>query len=550
MSNMSRRTLLRSAAAVGAAATVPGLLTACSTGSGSGGNTSNAGKKLAPWPSYREAPGAKPDLAPTAEGVQPGYTSYPADMTRSVARTPGDGSTIRVMSVTFGTPPKAAAQNQYWRAVEKALGVKIEYTVIPTDDYQKKMATVMADSPEALPDIINVFSGFTLPREAQFVQARAEDLTPFLSGDAVNDYPNLAGIPTHAWRDMGRVGGLIYGIPLERPLPGSTLWLNQDTFTGAGMKEGWTAQDFTAVAQKATARRKYALGASKGSLFGHAVHAAAHNAPSGWAVDKDGTFRSGYTDERLRAAVAFQAELRKSGAYHPDSASMATPEMLTLFLNGTVASMQNGFGAYQTLYPDSKGLLTPTPALPYAVDGTPGGFVAARRSFGYTILKKAKKERIEMLLRLLDYLAAPFGTQEWELVHYGLEGTHFTRGKSGAPETTKLGEVENVTNLPFRYLAEGPQVLFVPGQPEAVRAMHAWQQKVVPVAIRNASFGLQSATGTKHGTTLKAQMEDTITSVIAGRTPLTAYDDAVKKWRSQGGDRMAEEYAEEHAANA
>ena len=34
---------------------------------------------------------------------------------------------------------------------------------------------------------------------------------------------------------------------------------------------------------------------------------------------------------------------------------------------------------------------TPAPALPYSVDGTPGGLVAARRSFGYTILKKAKK---------------------------------------------------------------------------------------------------------------------------------------------------------------
>ncbi|MFF3499566.1 extracellular solute-binding protein [Streptomyces sp. NPDC003247] len=549
MTGMSRRTLLRSMTAAGTAAAVPGLLTACSTGSG-GGDTSNAGKKLAAWPAYRATAGAQPDLAPTDEGVQPGYTSYPADLTRSVARTPGDGSTVRVMSVTFGTPPKGAAQNQYWRAVEKALGVTIEYTVVPTDDYQKKMATVMAGDPESLPDIISMFSGFVLPREAQFVQRRAQDLTPYLSGDAVSDYPNLAGIPTHAWRDMGRVGGRIYGVPLERPLPGSTLWVNQGLLTDAGMKEGWTAQDFAAVAGKATRGKTYGLGAATGSLFGNAVHSAAHNAPIGWAADKDGTFRPNYTDERFKAAIAYQAQLRKNGSYHPDAASMGTPELLTLFLNGTVASMQNGFGAYQTLYPDSEGLLTPAPALPYSVDGTPGGIVAARRSFGYTILKKAGKERIQLLLRILDYLAAPFGTEEWELVHYGVEGTHFTRGKDNSPQYTELGEVENVTNLPFRYLAEGPQVLFVPGRPEAVRAVHSWQRKVVPLAIRDASYGLQSETNTKQGTTLKAGVEDTITSVIAGRAPMSAYDDAVKKWRAQGGDRMAEEYAEELAANA
>ena len=549
MPSMSRRTLLRSAAAGGAAVCVPGLLTACSTASDDS-DVSNAGKKLAPWPADTAATGPKPDLAPTDAGVQPGYTSYPADLTTSVARTPGDGSTVKVMAVTFGVPPKGRAQNQYWRAVEKALGVTIEFTVISQADYQKKMATVMAGDADDLPDIINIFSGFVLPREAQFVQKRAEDLTPFLSGASVKDYPNLAGIPTHAWRDMGRIGGKIYGIPLERPLPGSTLWVNQGMFTGAGMKEGWTSADFAAVAKKATHGKTYALGAATGSLFGNAVHSAAHNAPQGWSVDAKGVFHSGFEDERFKASVVYQAQLRKNGSYHPDATSLSSADLSTLFLNGTAGSMQNGFGAYQALYPDSEGLLTPAPALPYSVDGTAGGVVAARRSFGYTVLKKAKKERVELLLRILDYLAAPFGTKEWELTHYGLEGPHFTRGKDGAPEPTKLGEVENVTNLPFKYLAEGPQVLFVPERPEAVRALHAWQQKVVPVAVRNASYGLQSRTNTAQGTTLKALMEDTITAVIAGRSPLSEYDAAVKKWRSRGGDRMAQEYAKEYAANA
>ncbi|MGW3976665.1 extracellular solute-binding protein [Streptomyces mirabilis] len=548
MPSLSRRTLLRSMAVGGAALAAPGTLAACSTGSGDG-DVSNAGKKLAPWPAYKAFAGPKPDLAPTDAGVQAGYTAYPGDLVTAVSGTPGDGSTVKVMSVTFGTPPKPASANQFWVAVEKALGVKIEYTIISQTDYQKKMATVMAGDPGELPDIINVFSGFVLPREAQFVQRRAEDLTPYLSGEAIAAYPNLANIPTHAWRDMGRVGGRIYGIPLERPLPGSTLWLNQAFFTDAGMKEGWTSQDFAAVAKKGTSGKKYALGAATGSLFGNAVHSAAHNAPQGWAVDKDGTFHANYGDERYKAAVAYQAQLRKNGSYHPDATSLSQPDLSTLFLNGTVGSMQDGFGGYLPKYLDSKGLLTPAAALPYSVDGTPGGIVAGRRSFGYTVLKKAKKERIELLLRVLNYLAAPFGSKEWELVHYGVEGTHFTRGKDGSPEATKLGDVENNTNLPLKYLAEGPQVLFVPGMPEAVRALHAWQVKVVPVAIRNASFGLQSSTYTAQGTTLRALMDDTVTGVVAGRLPLSELDAAARKWRDRGGDRMAEEFAKDYAAN-
>ncbi|MEV1083072.1 sugar ABC transporter substrate-binding protein [Streptomyces sp. NPDC050211] len=544
MPRMSRRTLLGSMAAV----SIPGLLTACSTGSGDS-DVSNAGKKLAPWPTYKPATGPKPDLAPTADGVQAGYTSYPADLVKSVSRAPGDGSTVKVMSVSFGTPPKPASANRFWAAVENELGVKIEYTIISQADYQKKMATVMAGDTDTLPDIINVFAGFVLPREPEFVQRRAEDLTPFLSGDAIADYPNLANIPTHAWQDMGRIGGRIYGIPLERPLPGSTLWINQDMFADAGMAEGWTSDDFAAVAGRATSGRTYALGAATGSLFGNAVHSAAHNAPQEWAVTKDGTFQPGWADERYKAAIAFQAELRKNGSYHPDATSISQIDLTTLYYNGTVGSMQDGFGAYLPKYRESQGKMTPAAALPYSVGGEPGGIVAARRSFGYTVLKKAKKERIELLLRILDYLAAPFGSKEWELVHYGIEGTHFTRGKDGSPTPTKLGEVENNTNLPLKYLAEGPQVLFVPGMPEAVRALHTWQQKVVPHAIRNASFGLQSRTKNAQGTTLKALIDDTVTGIVAGRVPLSEWDATLKKWRDRGGDRMAEEFTKDYAAN-
>ena len=84
MPRMSRRTLLRSLAVGGAAVAAPSSLTACSTES-SGGDVSNAGKKLAPWPTYRPAGGPKPDLAPTGAGVQAGYTAYPSDLVRSVS---------------------------------------------------------------------------------------------------------------------------------------------------------------------------------------------------------------------------------------------------------------------------------------------------------------------------------------------------------------------------------------------------------------------------------------------------------------------------------
>ena len=34
------------------------------------------------------------------------------------------------------------------------------------------------------------------------------------------------------------------------------------------------------------------------------------------------------------------------------------------------------------------------------------------------------KERVKELLRVIDYLAAPFGCEEWVFLNYGHEGVH------------------------------------------------------------------------------------------------------------------------------
>ena len=42
---------------------------------------------------------------------------------------------------------------------------------------------------------------------------------------------------------------------------------------------------------------------------------------------------------------------------------------------------------------------------------------------------------------------------------------------------------------------------------------------------------------------------DTVGSIIAGRKPLSAWDGTVKKMKSMGLDRIAEDYAKDYAAN-
>ncbi|MER5950681.1 extracellular solute-binding protein [Streptomyces sp. NPDC001904] len=544
--NLSRRTLLRSIAVGGAALAAPSVLTACSTETAGGGDVSNAGKKAAAWPTYTPAKGATPDLAATAEGVQAGFTRYPSDLVKAVAEKPGTGKQkIRVMTITYGTPPKPAAQNKYWAAVNEALGVEIEFVVVADADYRSKMATVFAG--DDIPDVINLGGGYVLPRQAQFMKTRCADLTEYLSGDAIAKYPNLAGIPTYAWEGMGRVSGRIYGVPVERPKPQDTLYFNRGAFTKAGYKPGMTSDDFAAMAKEATSGKKWALGGSATSFFGYKTQANWFGAPNEFAIEGGKAVHWGATDE-FRATLEYLSKLRAQGSYYPEATSVSQVDLKTQFWNGSVLSMTDGFLAYPGAAQGIKDAFDLDALVPYTVDGATTRYQQSQGLFGTTVIKKAAKDRVELILRVLDYLAAPFGTEEYELTHFGLEGTHFKRDGDNNPIATELGLVESKTNVPFMYLSDAPQVLYAPGSPDVVKRLHAWQREVVPLMQPNIRFGLQSDTYNKQGTALQQLFDDGVTAIVSGRKKLSDWDAVYAKWQAQGGKKVLEEFGAEYAA--
>ncbi|MEU6989125.1 extracellular solute-binding protein [Streptomyces sp. NPDC046465] len=545
-SSMSRRTLLRSIAVGGAALAAPSVLTACSTDSSGGGNVSNAGKKVTPWPTYTPAKGPTPDLAPTTEGVQPGYTKYPEKLVRATAEKPGTGKQkIKVMTITYGTPPKPVGDNKYWQAVNEALGVEVEFTVVPDADFRAKMSTLM--SGDDLPDMINFGGGYVLPREAQFVQARCADLSEHLSGDAVKDYPNLANIPTYAYEGMGRISGRLYGLPIERAKVQGAMFINREAFDKAGYKPGMSAPDFRSMAQDASQGRKSALGGSSVGFFGYLYHAMWHGAPNQWQI-KGGKATDMFGTDAFKAALEYMATLRKDGSYNSDATSISQVDLKTQFYNGTVRSMTDGWGAVISNAQGIKDEFTLDVAEPYAVDGATPVYQQNRGCFGYTVIKKASKDRVELMLRVLNWLASPFGSKEYELMHYGVEGTHFTYNKDGDPVATEVGLVDSKTNLPFPYLMDAPQPLYFPGFPDLTKRLHAWEKKVVPLLVPDDHWGLMSQTYNRQGATMQQIIEDGVTAIVSGRKKLSDWDGIHQKWQAQGGKRAAEEFLKEYEA--
>ncbi|GAA3465390.1 extracellular solute-binding protein [Saccharothrix longispora] len=542
---IDRRSLLRLAGIGTLGLTFPSLLSACGAGP-SGSGVSNAGKDLAPWPTHVPFPGPAPDAPGDDSGVQPLFLRYPDQVVRSVHDPVGDGSDVTVVVVSYGAPPKPVGDNRYWQAVNAALGVNLKVVVVPDPEYGQKMATLMASGGD-LPDMI-MFTNLALPHAAEFVQARCADLSEFVGGDAVKEFPNLANLPTYAWKGMGRIGGKLHGIPLERPMPANSLFVNRTAMDAADIPKDWTTEQYLDAMKQLTGDRKWGVGWFKtlfGGLGGITYHAGSLGAPNTWS-EGGGAFTSTLTTPQFEQALEVMRKLVEAGTHYPDSLTVSSTDMQSHFHNGTVASMNDGFGSVGlATLKKINGRFALDLGRPYGPQATPWQGPGV---FGYVTFKKAESARIKLLLRIVDYLSAPFGTEEYELANYGVEGEHFTKDADGITTTGLYGQ-ENNSLLPTKYLGTAPAVLHLPGYPDVAKSVHEWQKASLPRSVRNPATGLRSTTEASKGAQLNQIIGDGIAAITFGRKPPSAWKDVVAQWRQAGGDRVADELAAEHAAN-
>ncbi len=138
------------------------------------------------------------------------------------------------------------------------------------------------------------------------------------------------------------------------------------------------------------------------------------------------------------------------------------------------------------------------------------------------------KERSKELLRVINYFAAPFGSEEWAFMNYGIEGIHHTVQPDGSRVKTDLGiqEIGDLNNLC------GPLTTYywpIPG--DAAEAQQATKD-ILALGIDNPTLGLYSPTASAKGAELNQLRIDRVDAMVTGRDPLSALDTFVKDWRA------------------
>lgn len=527
---IERRTLLKSAGVAALSTAGVGALASCTDSPTTQNQSTTKGVRL---PNYVPYTKVQPDLPGTNEGVLPAYLSYPKDLVDLTAEPPFKGGEVTAFTYLFGAPPPSVDRNKYWQELNKRIGADFKLNTVLVEDFPNKFSTIIAGGD--IPDLMSISP--TQRDIPALLKSKFQNLSEFLAGDAISDYPALANIPTESWRATAFNGG-IYGLPIPRSNVGTIVFVRKDKVTEKGLKlQPENFEEFRELCKGLTDTKKnqWAM-ATPDQMMIYMLEMAKF--PNLWKQE-NGKFTFWAESEEAKQALSDMVTLVKDGVFHPDSFSASIAQATTWLHGGTISIQRTGYPGWSdwAKYPNPTSLIDAIVAPGH--DGGAGTHRAGPPTLHVTAIKKASAARVKEILRLANWLAAPLGTKEALFRSYGIEGVDF-EFKNGNPTKTSTGDVE--LKLPVSYIAAAPAILYTPQSTDLTKAQHEFQTRLVADIVPDPTVGLFSNTNAGQGAQLSKILTDAQSDIFQGRKPLSAWDDIVKQWRSTGGDTARSEY--------
>lgn len=529
MTTMNRRSLLNAGLGVSAAALGAPLLSACG-GSNDGGGAGKAGEAAA-TPVYEAARGPKPDIVGDGQ-IPDTYFAYPANPVQSVTERAGDGKPINILTQTFAPVTSQPPRNTAWQNLNDKIGSELKIQQISAGEYASKFSTAVAG--DQLPDMFFIAEVADMP---DLVEATCLDLSEHLAGDAIKQYPNLAAIPSDCW-EAGRFGGRLYGIPSPRgAMSSGVLYRRDDLLEQKGVKADWKSfQEFFDLAKEVNDPRggRWASTIVPGQYIKNML-----GIPNFWRKDGE-EMKSWWTAEQMEEALEAQRKWAQAGLMNPDA--FASPNTKVWFSTGKAYFNPDSFSAWSQYWNDApKGFDMDVCQIP-AFDGNGKGHMwMSFPSFGRSAISKKAAERVETLLKVANYLAAPFGTQEYLDVKYGKQGADYTL-KGTDPVPTQTGAANS--QLGLKYLADCRIANYLPGHEDSAKKLDASIRELVPDAYHNDAVYLFSETAEKGFQEAASTFNALESDIVQGRKPVTDWRPAADKWWNDEGKKMADELAQ------
>jgi putative aldouronate transport system substrate-binding protein len=519
------------------------LLAACGgseSGSREGTTSGKNAKKI--LPAYVAGSVVTPDI-PAKNGSAVGFTSKLdlAGLKTSVPKKLGKGGKVSVMSPFWGSPPKN--DNAYYKAMNDLIGVDVRWQNQDGNTYDQKLGAVLASSD--IPDVVVVPGWNMSGKIPSAIIGKFADLGPYLSGDAVKEYPNLAAIPTDAWQ-RSIFGGKLRGLPMPSSyVTGIVPLYRKDIFDKEGYEVPTSADEFMALAKEATSARakRWACLDMKWTAFNAFGVLSGEEKSLGWNM-VDGKLVHRIETEEYLEALEWTRKLFAAGVVHPDArlgksqANDPGPKFAKgefLIYNQDLSQWWSRTAEQATQKPEFE-------IWGMDVFGHDGGdpTLWAKNPAGIFafVNKKASEAVIRDVLAVANVTAAPYGTKEYMLTNYGVEGTHYTV-KDGVPVKTDQGNLD-VMNA-FVMVASPAPTIAHPDFPEVARGQVEWQQRMGAFTKKSSFYGMQITEPARYAN-LSNDFEQLEDDIVRGRKKIGDMQQAVSDWKKKGGDELRDWY--------
>jgi len=497
------------------------------------------------------SPTADGRVASTVEGVPDAYTKMPDPFT-SYDGAPGSGGTVTSFQISYNPPPPARDDNAYWQELETRLGVTWEPILTPQPSYGEKSAALIASGD--IPDLFYLNPGQNASQQyVAMSQGAFLDLTPYVTGSALEAYPNLAALPAYMWENV-KFQGKIFGVPKPLWRNGNLPFYRGDWLTTLGIESlsdpqqvhdmlvGFTNNDPDGNGNQDT----WGMGRfnSGWNTWDNVLATHMFGVPNTWRLNDDGTLTYFIETDEYRQALDYLRQLYADGAYHPDAAGMTFSDAQNNFISGKTGLHYEGFLSFfgDGSVTDRMREILPSASTVALIPPGPNPVVYNETGFfGYTGIPSSlggDEERVQELLRILDYLAPPFGSEERIFLDSGLEGVHHEIDANGARITNDRFQNERSALVS---LMGGQAVYYYPTEPDLAVQIQSQALEAIELGIDNPALTLYSETDVDTSAELSQLGQDRVTAIVTGRESFDTLDDAIQQWQERGGNQIREE---------
>ncbi|HZR38807.1 MAG TPA: extracellular solute-binding protein [Ktedonobacteraceae bacterium] len=489
---------------------------------------------------------------PSGDPNVPDAYTVPPPLVQTVPEPPGRGGTVRVFTITYQPPVMPEAQNAFWQELNRRVNVDFHLLTATSDAYAQKSGSLLASGD--LPDIFLMIPSSTPALIPAIQQGAFADLTPYLTGDALQQFPNLAMIPSIVWKGI-MVDGRIYGIPRTRLLSNNVLIFRYDWLKKLGASLPKNADDFYRL-MVAFTKQNLNGGNSKTKTWGlgrltetFKFIQQMFRVPNNWRLESDGSLTSYFATDEYKEALAYLIKLYNAGIFHPNALTQNTVQAKNGLIAGQYAGYLDGIlgtwgdrTAAKKLNPNSDVAFL----VPFAADGGKPISWLGSGNFGFAGFPADAAQdpaRLRELLGIMNYFTASQFSVEGDFILNGIDGWDNKKAKNGAKTLTATGQKELQDVWGF---GNGVPIWYFSSDPPFGPRMQGLVRQHYKMGIYDPTTGLISPTNTKRGANLNQLQNDYFLRILKGTDPVNAGVDAMyKDWLKNGGAQIRQEFMDQ-----